>query len=54
MIAIHCEIGNKEELLQDHYKFLYNGILTNWDLDVTTGEIYGNRNCQSALFMEID
>lgn len=32
MIAIHSEIGAKEGLLQNHYKFLYNGILSNWDL----------------------
>ena len=32
MIAIHHEIGDKEELLQKHYKFLYDGILSNWDL----------------------
>ena len=31
MIAIHHEIGDKEELLQKHYKFLYDGILSNWD-----------------------
>lgn len=32
MIAIHHDIGEKEILLQYHYKFLYNGILSNWDL----------------------
>ncbi len=31
MRALHDEIGQKEELLKDHYKFLYNGILSNWD-----------------------
>ena len=32
MIDIHREIGDKEGLLQEHYKFLYDGILSNWDL----------------------
>lgn len=32
MIDIHSEIGKKEGLLRSHYKFLYNGILSNWDL----------------------
>lgn len=32
MIDAYKEIDSKEELLQDHYKFLYNGILSDWDM----------------------
>lgn len=69
MIAIHCEIGNKEELLQDHYKFLYNGILTNWDLirksldwaisfknktsKVNASEVFIKSVCQGGEFVQV-
>lgn len=32
MLHIHNQIGLKEISLQEHYKFLYNGILSDWDL----------------------
>ena len=69
MIAIHCEIGNKEGLLQDHYKFLYNGILSNWDLirksldwaisfknqtsKVNTSEAFIKSVCQGGEFIQV-
>ena len=31
MRGLHEEIEQREELLQGHYQFLYNGILSNWD-----------------------
>ena len=31
MIIIFNHINDKEQLLQEHYKFLYNGILSDWE-----------------------
>lgn len=69
MIAIHYEIGNKEGLLHDHYKFLYNGILSNWDLirksldwailfknktsKVNASEAFIKSVCQDSEFIQI-
>ena len=69
MIAIHCEIGNKEGLLQAHYKFLYNGILSNWDLirksldwaisfknktsKVNASEVFIKSVCQGGEFIQV-
>ena len=69
MIAVHKNIGEKEALLKDHYKFLYNGILSNWDLiresldwaiefkgqvkKVAASEQFVSLACQGGEFVQI-
>lgn len=69
MLSIHNRIGIKEASLQEHYRFLYNGILSDWDLirksldwavlfkgetsKISTSEAFIRSVCQGDEFIQL-